>query len=135
YKNKLNHLIRIAKRKYYDTKFESAKNDLRTTWKLINEVINKRKSKSPLPSSLASEGKTITSPVENADKFCKYFTNIGPNLARAIRDLNFSFTHTAPLFSKLEILDIFQVNTLDTAKFMFRYHNNLLPPLFRNLFM
>ena len=43
--------------------------------------------------------------------------------------------HTAPLFSKLEILDIFQVNTLDTAKFMFRYHNNLLPPLFRNLFM
>ena len=27
--------------------------------------------------------------------------------------------HTAPLFSKLEILDIFQVNMLDTAKFMF----------------
>ena len=43
--------------------------------------------------------------------------------------------HTASLFSKLEILDIFQVNTLNTAKFMFRYHNNLLPPLFRNLFM
>ena len=43
--------------------------------------------------------------------------------------------HTAPLLSKLEILDIFQVNTLDTAKFMFRYHNNLLPPLFRNLFI
>ena len=43
--------------------------------------------------------------------------------------------HTAPLFSKLEILDIFQVNTLDTAKFMFRYHNNLLPPLFCNMFM
>ena len=29
----------------------------------------------------------------------------------------------------------FQVNTLDTAKFMFLYHNNLLSPLFRNLFM
>ena len=40
YKNKLNHLIRIAKRKYYDTKFESAKNDLRTTWKLLNEVFS-----------------------------------------------------------------------------------------------
>ena len=38
-----------SKTKYYDTKFESAKNDLRTTWKLLNEVINKRKSKSPLP--------------------------------------------------------------------------------------
>ena len=42
---------------------------------------------------------------------------------------------TAPLFSKLEFLDIFQVNTLDTAKFMFCNHNNLLPPLFHNLFM
>ena len=43
--------------------------------------------------------------------------------------------HTAPLFSKLKILDIFQINTLDIAKFMFRYHNNLLPPLFLHLFM
>ena len=42
--------------------------------------------------------------------------------------------HTAPLFSKLKILDIFQINTFDIAKFMFRYHNNLLPPLFLNLF-
>ena len=42
--------------------------------------------------------------------------------------------HTA-LFSKLKILDIFQINTLDIAKFMFRYHNNLLPPLFLDLFM
>ena len=43
--------------------------------------------------------------------------------------------HTAPLFSKLKILDIFQINSLDIAKFMFHYHNNLLPPLFLNLFM
>ena len=40
YKNKLTHLIRIAKRKYYDSKFENARNDLKTTWKLLNEVIN-----------------------------------------------------------------------------------------------
>ena len=43
-------------------------------------------------SSFASEGKTITDPVEIADKFCKYFTNIGPNLARAISDVNSSFS-------------------------------------------
>ena len=56
---------------------------------------------------------------------------------RAVRAITNSEyrAHTAPLFSKLEILDIFQINTLDTAKFMFRCHNNLLPPLFRNLFM
>ena len=90
YKNKLNHLIRLAKRKYYDTRFESAKHDLRTTWKLLNEVINKRKCRAPFPSSFESEGKTITDPEEIADKFCKYFTNIGPNLAGTIRDVNSS---------------------------------------------
>ena len=62
----------------------------RTTWKLLNEVINKRRSRAPFPSSFESEGKTITDPEEIADKFCKYFTNIGPNLAGAIRDVNSS---------------------------------------------
>ena len=42
YKNKLTHLIRIAKRKYNDSKFENARNDLTTTWKLLKAVINKR---------------------------------------------------------------------------------------------
>ena len=40
YRNKLTHLTRISKRKYYDSKFENARNDLKTTWKLLNEVIN-----------------------------------------------------------------------------------------------
>ena len=53
---------------------------------------------------------------------------------RAITNSDYR-AHTAPLFSKLKILDIFQVNTLEIAKFMFRSHNDLLPPLFLNLFM
>ena len=91
YKNKLNHLIRSAKRSYYDNKFESAKQDLRLTWKLLNEVINKHKSTPSLLLSFKSEGRSITDPVEVADRFCKYFTNIGPNLASAIPTVNTSF--------------------------------------------
>lgn len=41
--------------------------------------------------------------------------------------------HTAPLFSKLEILDTFKVNTLEIAKFMFCFHNGLLLPVFLSL--
>ena len=81
----------VAKRSYYDRKFESAQKDRKLTWKLLNEVINKRKSKSPLPSSFKSEGGTITDPVEIANRHCKYFTNIGPNLASAIPAVNSSF--------------------------------------------
>jgi len=41
---------------------------------------------------------------------------------------------SAPLFSKLGILEIYQINTFQIAKFMYYYHKNLLPPLFFNLF-
>ena len=96
YKNKLNDLIRTAKRLYYDNRFKGAKNDLKLTWKLINEVINKRKTNSSLPSSFKSEGRTITDPKEVADSFCKYFSNLGPNLAKAIPEVNFSFRSFLP---------------------------------------
>ena len=91
YKNKLIHLLRISKQIYNDSEFESARNYLKTTWKLSNEVINKRKNKSSLPTSFKSEGNTLTDPIEIADRFCKYFTNTGPNLARSIPSVNPSF--------------------------------------------
>ena len=52
---------------------------------------------------------------------------------RAITNSDYR-AHSAPLFSKLGILDIYQINTFQIAKFMYCYHNNLLPPLFFNLF-
>ncbi|CAH3121953.1 unnamed protein product, partial [Porites lobata] len=76
YRNKLNHLIKIAKRKYYDTKFEKAKNNLKETWKLINDVINKPSRKAALPNSFFSDGKLLNDPQEIANCFCKFFTNI-----------------------------------------------------------
>ena len=55
---------------------------------------------------------------------------------RAVRAITNSDSraNSAPLFSKLKILDIYPLNTFQIAKFMHRYHNNLLPPLFFNLF-
>ena len=42
---------------------------------------------------------------------------------------------SAPLFAQLNILDIFKVNSLYIAKFMFSYYHRLLPTPFLNLFM
>ena len=42
---------------------------------------------------------------------------------------------SAPLFAQLNILDIFKVNSLYIAKFMFPYHHRLLPSPFLNLFL
>ena len=56
---------------------------------------------------------------------------------RAVRAITNSDhrAHSAPLFSKLGILVIYQLNTFQIAKFMYYYHNNLLPLLFFNLFL
>ena len=54
-------------------------------------------------------------------------------VVRAITNSDYR-AHSAPLFAKLGILDIFQVNSFQIVKFMFYYHNQLLPPMFLNLF-
>ena len=78
YSNKLNTLIRIAKRNYFDERFDLAKNNLKETWKIMNEVINKSKRKSPLPNTFNHGNKTLSDPLEIANQFCEYFTNVGP---------------------------------------------------------
>ena len=45
YKNKLNHLLRSAKRRYYEERLESTKINIKTTWKTLNEIIKKKTKK------------------------------------------------------------------------------------------
>ena len=56
-----------------NSKLEEVKNNLRITWTLLNEVINKRENNPSLPSSFKSDGNTITDPMDITDRFCKYF--------------------------------------------------------------
>ena len=81
FKNKLNHLIRIAKRNLYDHKLAAS---IKTTWKILNEVLNKRKSKVTYPSCFKRNGELISDPTSIAISFSKYFSNVGPNLAARI---------------------------------------------------
>ena len=90
YKNKLNILLRISKRNFYDSKFESAKGNLRFTLKLLNEVIKKNKSKFQIPTTFTHNGNEINDPMTIANKFCEFFTNVGPNLAKKLLSSNIS---------------------------------------------
>ena len=44
YKNKLNHSIRIAKRLYYEQQLTISKSNIKTTWKILNKILNKKQS-------------------------------------------------------------------------------------------
>ena len=96
YRNKLNHIIKAAKRTYYDRRFAALKNNMKETWQLINQVINRCKRKSSYPSAFNSDGDTITDPLLVANSFCHFFSNVGPNLAIKITSHDLAFTNFLP---------------------------------------
>ena len=91
YQKKYSSTLRAAKRNYFEKKFEECKSNMKSTWRLLNEVINKRKSRNTVQSSFIIDNKEITDPMEIANHFCDFFTNIGPNLAKMIPSSNSSF--------------------------------------------
>ena len=84
YQNKLTKLLRTATQKYYETQIEKASNDIKQRWKLLNEIIHKRKSKYKPPSRFKYNNSEITDPTQIANTFCSYFTSIGQSLAEQI---------------------------------------------------
>ena len=44
YKNKLNHLLRIAKRIYYENKIDASKSNAKATWRVLNEIFKAKES-------------------------------------------------------------------------------------------
>ena len=53
------------------------------TWKLLNEIINKKRIR-PLPSVFMVNNLNVSNPLDVANHFCDYFTNIGPSLVRNV---------------------------------------------------
>ncbi len=91
YKNKLNHSLRIAKRIYYNKQFDSYKTNTRRTWKILSEVINKKKRTNKLSSIFICNDNEISSSTEIASHFCDYFSSIGVNLEREIPSSTISY--------------------------------------------
>ena len=90
FRNKLTCLVHVARKNYYDNKLDKARSNLKQTWKILNEVINRRVAKSLCPRSFMKNVMEISNPTDIANNFCDYFTNIGPNLASKIPSTNSS---------------------------------------------
>ena len=63
---------------------EKQKANVIETWKILNEVINKRKNKPTYPEYLIKNNKRISKKDYIANGFNNFFTNVGPNLAKNI---------------------------------------------------
>ena len=112
-RNKLNHLIRIAKREYYDKQITEYKSNVRQTWEIVNEVINRRQKSTRLPSTFrVIDNHEVNDPEQIANGFCDFFTGLGPSLAQKITPSNTSFTN----FLKNDLVNSLFFDSTDHAE-------------------
>ena len=60
-KNLTANSIKIAKQRFFQDKFETAKSDPNKKWEFVNTVLNRNSSKEDAPSYLLLDGEQITS--------------------------------------------------------------------------
>ena len=70
---------------YFSKLILKYKNNIKKTWQVIKEAIGKEKYKQQnLPKKTVGDKKSVTETKSIAENFNKYFTQIGPNLAKDI---------------------------------------------------
>ena len=91
YKNLFEKIKNKAKKNYYRVKIKFFENDIRGTWKIMKEIIGKKKCNQVLPKQILVDEIVINDAKSIAEKFNEFYVNVGPNLAKKIpqSDLNF----------------------------------------------
>ena len=84
FRNSVNRDIKTSKQKYYNSYFENCQNNIKKTWKGINELISSI-AKSPVKvNQIKSNDTLIDDPTMIANSFNNFFVNVGPNLDKEI---------------------------------------------------
>jgi len=85
YKNKLTSVLRFSEKKYYSDLLHENRNNIKSTWKILNNAINRNKSSDRIPDEFYDSNKKRVCGKESiANGFNSFFTNVGPNLAKHI---------------------------------------------------
>ena len=77
--------IHSAKQIYYETCFHHFRNDIRNTWKTINEILTKNQTKHKLSTVFKENGTDITDNINIANKCNTFFTNVCHTIAKDIQ--------------------------------------------------
>lgn len=86
YKNKFAHLLRISKKKYYNNQFKKYSNNIKNTWKTINQLLQRKKAASKFPSTFVDGNSVLSDPYKIVCHFNNFFSNIGSKLANEIQN-------------------------------------------------
>ena len=83
YRNLLNSLLRKAEKQHYHELMENNKNNLRKSWQIIKNIINRRNDTKTNKKFLV-DNRLITDRMAIADGFNDFYINVGANLAKSI---------------------------------------------------
>lgn len=84
YKNKLINIIRSNRHLYYHNMLEQHKNNIQSTWKVLNSIIKKQTNKNDYPNYFVKDGQILNGNKEMSMAFNNFFANVGPSLANEI---------------------------------------------------
>ena len=76
-----------AKKIFYHFQFQKYIFNIKSTWSVIRNILNKNKSKSSLPDEMKINNCLIKDKETIAHSFNKYFANIGSTLASGLKDV------------------------------------------------
>ena len=84
YRNKLNSLLKYAERQHFAELLESNKSNLKKTWNIMKDIINRKKSQKMQERFKLSDNTITNDKRVVAENFIDFFVNIGNNLAKRI---------------------------------------------------
>ena len=89
-RNHIKNAIKNAKTCYYNNTFKTCDGNSRKTWQVITEVTSRKSNKSVI-NELEYSGKKTNNPIEIAETFNKFFSEVGPELSKQIKDVDVSY--------------------------------------------
>ena len=76
--------IEVEKKRYFERRFETFKNNMKKTWITIGESLNRHKKKSDLALSFFHNNRELTIPIDIANAFNSYFAANGRYITAAL---------------------------------------------------
>ena len=107
YRNDLKKAITHAKRSHYKTLFERFKFDMKKTWSIISENLNKNV-RNPIPDKMTINGVDCCDKQVIADNFNSFFASIGEQNARNITEEHGNSSYRDYLTDRIDSQFIFR---------------------------
>ena len=116
YRTNLRKSIRNAKRTYFEHIFTQNKNDIKKTWKILNETLS-RNTKKQIRQEFSINNQLVSDPEVIANSFNEYFVSIGRKLAEKIQPAqHFSSYLNVPSETVFNFVPVTEQNISDIIK-------------------